>query len=556
VDQLDGETKKVLTRLSVFTTLDLSFKQLSADLEPGKLNFHVLNLCAYLHNEDISENLFRAHFESKSPGMDWMKPMFPHDVWDRVSFEEMGTEKLKQLFFVNTARHEIEHTTFSDAPIVTPHLSLHPLVRDWLQEIADSDIRQEYLKETIEMLDKFITSDFVRNASPSEIRKTLAHLDVCIQSDARYLNGHGLGFESLIHSGIRFANFYRDRGQYVEAEDLYIQAIVGGSGRYKPDYEQVIVPREALGIIYRLQGRLKEAEEILSEVLRISDRKLGPDNIESLVTASHLAIVYKNTGRYEQAREILERIRATLERSRDSADKAVMKRKLENAQVLGSVYRYLGRPLTAEPLLLEAFEGYRNLGGPRDRETLGAATGLAAFYADQGRIHEAEEIYSQTFQGHEVFGENHPQTIQVLIGKAAVCLGLFQLEKAQKQYQNALDRDAESSLAPNHPIRTKILEGLGLCHFMKGGFDEAENLYKQVIENYRELLGPDDHNTVGAVNQLHTIVQTRQTLDQIFSGVDLPVTGEVNEETFQDIGTRIEAAGRELLRQNGIIVPE
>lgn len=519
VDQPNGETKDILTKISVFTSLDLSFELLGAGFEPGKSNSHVLNLCAYFHNEDISENLFRAHFESKTLTMDWMNPMFSNGAWDSVGFNEKGTEKLKQLFFVHIARHKIEDAINADAPTVTPHLSIHPLVRDWLQLRAEIDARQGYLKETIEMLDKFITSNFVKNATPSEIRRTLAHLDVCIQNDARYLDGHGLGYESLRDSGIRFANFYRDNGQYVEAEKLYERGIEGSSS---PDDEQTLMARDGLGVIYRIQGRLRDAENILSEVLRISDQQLGPDHIDSLVTANNLAIVYKNTGQYEKARNLSERTRAKLERNHDLSDRTVMKIKLDNSQILGSVYRYLGQPSMAEPSLLEAFEGFRDLWGPRDRETLGAAASLAAFYAAQGRYREAEKMYSQTFQDHEeVFGKNHPQTIQVLLGKASACSLLLQLEEAQQQYQNALERSAESSLGPKHPIRTKILEGLGLCHREKGEFDEAEELYRQVVENNREILGPDHHDTVGAADMLQTIVLARQTRDRMMPGLYL-----------------------------------
>lgn len=506
---------------SAITILELSFEQLDVDSELGTSNAHILNLCSYLDNEDISENVFRAHLEKQTARMAWMNQIFGGSQWDSNLFHGNGTKRLIELFLLHRFKPKLEmdagpgtgSAAGDPARNLAINFSLHPLIRDWVMLRADSGTRKTFLTETIEMLFKFINLLSLNNVASSEITSALAHLDTCVQNDAKYLAPDGLcsSSESLMNAaGMRFAEFYRDNGRYADAEGLYQRAVTGshaiGGGGNGQDSVETLFALEALGLVYRLQGRLSEAERTLREAQQRSDQLLGPDHIDSLVTAGHLATVFKNQGRYEVARESLERIRAAFERSPEPRDTVVIKRKFDNAQVLGNVYKHLGQLSRAEPLLLEAYEGYRNLQGSRDRETLSAAVNLAAFYVMQRKLQAAEDLYMETLRGHEeVFGENHPQTIQVMNSKATVCLILGQEKEAEEQFNEALRRAVQTGLPSNHFLRTKILQGLAECHSHRGNYLEAERLLRQVVENNRSLLGPDHPDTVVAVNFLREV---------------------------------------------------
>lgn len=447
--------------------------------------------------------------------MAWMNQIFRESQWDSNLFHGDGTKSLIKLFLLYRFKPKPEMDAGPGTGAM--HFSLHPLIRDWVKLRADSSTRKTFLTETIEMLSKFINSSFLNNVASSEFIRALAHLDSCVQNDAKYLGPDGLcsSSESLMNAGMCFAKFYRDSGRYTDAEGLYQRAVTSSRARDGEDNSQdsveTLFALEALGIVYRLQGRLSEAERILRDAQQRSDQLLGPDHIDSLVTAGHLATVLKNQGRYEEARESLERIRAAFERSPEPRDKVVIMRKFDNAQVLGNVYKHLGQLSRAEPLLLEAYEGYRNLQGSRDRDTLSAAMNLATFYMNKGEFQAAEDLYTETLRGHEeVFGENHPQTVQVMNNRAIVRLMLGRENEAEEQFNEALRRALHTRLPSNHFLRTKILQGLAERHSHRGNYLEAECLLRQVVENNRQLLGPDHPDTVAAVNFLREVRLTRQ----------------------------------------------
>lgn len=125
------ENNEKETSLNVFTTRELSFQQLEAQASEHNCEVRLLTLNAFLDNKDISEQLF-AEFnatEEKKPKsaelLTWLHAFTSGTTgeWNSVAFFEV----------LRTLRDLSLLQGFAQEPNGFYHLSLHPLIKDWIQ---------------------------------------------------------------------------------------------------------------------------------------------------------------------------------------------------------------------------------------------------------------------------------------------------------------------------------------------------------------------------------------------------------------------------------------
>ncbi|KAI1137809.1 hypothetical protein F5Y05DRAFT_62764 [Hypoxylon sp. FL0543] len=126
-----GEMTGVVAK-TVFTTWNLSFSLLKPDTCTGRLKANVLSLLAFFDEHEISEEFFQAYCSANHPCQkpEWMS-LFT-DVkgqWSSRKFDSVMREfsRLSLITALNTERKDTEYAV----------ISLHPLVRDWI------NLRQE-----------------------------------------------------------------------------------------------------------------------------------------------------------------------------------------------------------------------------------------------------------------------------------------------------------------------------------------------------------------------------------------------------------------------------
>ncbi len=127
--KLDNNEKE--TSLNIFTTWELSFQKLEAQASEHNCEVKLLTLYAFLDNKDISEQLFtesNATKEKKPKSTElltWLHA-FTHGTtgeWDSDAFSEV----------LRTLRDLSLLQGFAQEQNGFYHLSLHPLIKDWIQ---------------------------------------------------------------------------------------------------------------------------------------------------------------------------------------------------------------------------------------------------------------------------------------------------------------------------------------------------------------------------------------------------------------------------------------
>jgi hypothetical protein len=135
------QTKDTDTRLSVFTTWDMSFQQVGADDAERESIHHFLSLATYYDNTQIDEKIFKNYHDSTSASPRWLGCFATGASWDRYKFQT-EVVKLLRLSFVQNVDVCGDHTTFS----------LNHLVADWIRLRLGASRRGAYFLEAIAAL--------------------------------------------------------------------------------------------------------------------------------------------------------------------------------------------------------------------------------------------------------------------------------------------------------------------------------------------------------------------------------------------------------------------
>ena len=123
------------TSLNVFTTWELSFRQLQSNASENGVEAKFLTLMAYFNEKDISEQLFTTFNVNKDNTMETHKIL----IW-LEAFISNKTDQWDSDVFVDVLMH------LSDSSLLQAfargldgfyHASLHPLIKDWIRLRTD-----------------------------------------------------------------------------------------------------------------------------------------------------------------------------------------------------------------------------------------------------------------------------------------------------------------------------------------------------------------------------------------------------------------------------------
>lgn len=162
------------TVLSIFTTWELSFEQITGDGEERGKKDHFLKPAAFLDNTNISEMYFSAHFSrGRSERMDIFSP---RAEWDSEKLGDILAE-LQKLSLLQMSDRQTSGLRFS----------FHPVVRDWIRLRKSNTMRQQFVMKWIMALTHYL-EDVSNNNLPLETnQETILHIDSCVRNEREFL---------------------------------------------------------------------------------------------------------------------------------------------------------------------------------------------------------------------------------------------------------------------------------------------------------------------------------------------------------------------------------
>ncbi len=332
----------------------------------------------------------------------------------------------------------------------------------------------------------------------------------------------------------------RGQGRYDEAATQLRTALDTRRVLLGPDDPQSIESMVMLADADRQAGALKESEALLVEALERRERLLGDRHPDSLDTCLHLARTYIEMDRLQDARSLLEAAWKRSEAIRDDHDDLT----LSLAYWIGTVRLDQGDFENAEPLLRRVYEARTETLGDSHLESLAAASRLALAWLWLGRMGDARDLATRTYElQRSLLGDDHPDTINTAVALGEIAINEGHFEEAAGHFTAAAE-GSRKHYGPEHPrvlqaqlsvgrayrymgrledaaaiaaeVRTTAIRVRGedslialnatqvLClswHDLKR-YDEAQALWRDLIEKQRRVFGPSHHKTIDSMYNL------------------------------------------------------
>ena len=295
------------------------------------------------------------------------------------------------------------------------------------------------------------------------------------------------------------------RGQLARAEALYQQAASGLTGTRGVYHPETLGCRARLANLLVRAARLGEAESIYRDVLETREKVLGPMHRDTLDAMDDLAGLFARMGRYTAAEDLYRRAAAGLAATlgETHADTLTCRRRLAHMYQSGS-----GEFGKAEEIIQSVLQAATSSRGPLHPYTLDVLDDLAGLHAARGDYANSEECYVRVISGLlETLGADHSQTLASRLQLARMLQnGPERFDQAEELFGDVLAR-RERVLGPTHPLTLDSIDDLAAIFEAKGDFIQSQHHYESAANGLTATLGGDHPQTLACRLRLARMLQ-------------------------------------------------
>jgi tetratricopeptide (TPR) repeat protein len=424
------DSPEAATKLTVFTTWELSFDLITGDNAARKDKKHILTLIAFFDGRHLSDVLFESYALENS---DWMTSCRKDHEWDKFDFQDILKE-LRNLSLLQSLQITEEGASFS----------LHPLIQDWIKLRASIKSRQSYAKEAILILGVSLGYKDVQNM-PFEIRQaTLVHIEAVLINEQEYLDRDhrptDIRFLDSLHEISFFLNL---QGRYRMAEELGRVVLEQRKLLLGDEHHNTLLSMNNLALLLEFQGKYDEAEPIYRQTLALREKVLGKEHPNTLTSMNNLAGLLDSQGKYDEAEPIYRQTLALSEKvlGKEHPDT------LSSMNNLAGLLDSQGKYDEAKSMYCQALAGKEKVLGQEHPSTLRSMFNLADLLEQQNSLEEAEALFRRELRGCEiVYGVSHSETTSSLKRLAALLekMGKSGVAEAIQQRLAGIDEDSEN----------------------------------------------------------------------------------------------------------------
>jgi tetratricopeptide (TPR) repeat protein/transcriptional regulator with XRE-family HTH domain len=483
---------------SVSTTFTLS---LAATTQRHPAVGDLLRACALLQPDAIPEELFRQGREHLGSAL---APVCGDPLeWDRL----LGVACSYSLL----ARQPETHT-----------LSLHRLVQSVLLESMTESEREIWTRRVLRALEA-VFPEVSMTTTAYVVWKQCEHL---VPQALLCLQYQGSTKEALACAELAYkvAQYQYLRGQYREAEPLYLRALQIQEHALGATHPAVASTLNGLANLYWRQGKYAEAEPLHLRALQIREQALGPIHPEVANPLNSLATLYRGQGKYAEAEPLCQRALQIREQTLGATHPAVA-HSLNNLALL---YRDQGKYGESEALYQRALRILEQAFGPDDPRVAVVLNNLANLYSDQGKYKETEALYQRALRiWEQALGPEHSLVSRALHGLANLSRNQEKYVEAETLYQRALSIQ-EQRVGLSHPDVAETLHDLAVLRQKQGRLSEMIALAERALQIREQVLGEAHPKTV----------VTRTLYTQLVQGQE-----DGGEPTLEHIRTCLKARG-------------
>ena len=404
------------TSVNVFTTWELSFQQLQETDGEGKEKENLMTLFAFFDCKDISELLLEAFCNTRD------KNSRLNDVGRSLNSCLNAQGRWSQDRFIGflneiTQISLVQSWSWDESSVC--HLSLHPLVKDWIRLRTNITAFQDYTIIAAEILATLLKSTYRNDQfelSFSNQQAVLAHIDSSIENfDLLRTELRKDAFDA-IYRNLSFVEpwflcFFLFNGQFDEAEAIARRLATWYEENYGLDYDDTLHRHHILAIVLSQNGKFEEADEIYRRVQDWKMKIFGAEHPDSLASRRNLAQNLIMLNQYPEAEKLLRQVLSAQEKVLGVEHRDTLNTLPELSICLRMQQHYD----EAGVFLRQVLSGTEKLLGPEHLLTLQNVWELAYLHEDQQQYDEALSYYQRAGSGFKlVLGEEHPETIRCM----------------------------------------------------------------------------------------------------------------------------------------------
>jgi non-specific serine/threonine protein kinase/serine/threonine-protein kinase len=281
-----------------------------------------------------------------------------------------------------------------------------------------------------------------------------------------------------------------------EAVARFGEALVLARKRWSGDRKEIVDLLDDLGSAQQLAGQRLAAEELFVEAMAMHQRIAPGDPV--LPCRLQLKIAEGRLAQGEEAETALQAAAAVVSGAAGPA-LADLQRVLRAA---GLRQQQAGRLAIAERLLTEVHALCLRLHAAGHRDTAVACDELGLVLARQGKMKQAEAMFSEGLQVLADLPEPTPDlALRLLPKRAEMRRELRQFAAAIEGYEAAL-AVAESLHPGDHSVTVQLLRALGFTHWLADTPALAEARFAAALAMQRRLYAGDHRSTVNLLDDV------------------------------------------------------
>lgn len=365
-------------------------------------------------------------------------------------------------------------------------------------------------KETFDALHDHaeVCEELKRHEEAEEI-----HLSVLRQRQALCGADHPDTFDSACQLGY----MYYTQRRLANSERMYMTALQMSQLPKSLDGARANA-QQTLAFVFYSQQKFSEAGDWYTRALASRKLQYGPEHIKTLWCMFYLARSLYMNGLHEDAKKLL---RETFEKPALSLDNDLA---IRVSSFLIAVLTGEQELSEAESLASDLLVRCKTAYGPCDFQTIDAMEALGVVYHKQGRIEEALAISVEVWKIQ--LAENGETDDETMAAK----IWVGRLQSMQKQYSESVEIfrtafELRRSIAGAQDRTTLDYMRLLLFDLIYLDMDATRELVQERLRICQETFGPDDEDTLSAIQDLNDLME-------LYSDSDEETDGQGSTDTF------------------------
>ena len=492
--------EQVETSLSVFTTWEMNFSQISDDDIHRDSIEKFLTIVSFLDTSTISEMLFQTAFGFEMVGIG----IFDIDGnWEPFKFQDVVAQ-LSELSLIQNFSTSGSQSRFR----------LHPLVADWLRLRHSLEKQWTFLKSVTNLVAKHIDLDTWRDQTYNTQRELESYVDDCVRHDNRY---HQLAheYELDILGTESLAFFYSQAQRGHDSKILYRRCLE--RLETSPQLNDFDTPRvlTGLSLVYLQECALTRAQELLDRAVAMWEHLAltDPTILEShnaLQTIGTVGAILAQSGNSSAAQKAFRWCLAGYEKHKSTSRQPQYR---HFACHLGIWLSNTSRIREAEIILKENKDAYDKAGQAKTGGALKNMGALGKLFLVKGRYRDARDILEYTLTGQrDLYGTEDLRTILTFGALGSVFVRLKEYDRAETVLEECLDfyQDKYPGMETNVAIRENffyVQYWLGELYYTQGRTSEAMVRLEYILHQDHQM-SPFMNPSVGypAIGVLGTLL--------------------------------------------------